>query len=218
MVKKIGKSYGDVEEGTHHCHGNASDEENIYYADAEENSWHSPYSSHSASSVSDDDGASIYEFRAACRKSCVSDSSLDQDDLESGESSEVKVDINKAERDCRICHLSLEKASPESGAPIVLGCSCKNDLAASHKQCAETWFKIRGNRICEICGSTARNVVGATEAETAEQRSEVNTSTIPPPPSETRSIWQGHRFLKFLLACLVLAFVVSWLFRFNAPG
>ncbi|KAG6535758.1 hypothetical protein ZIOFF_000787 [Zingiber officinale] len=280
-LKMIGKwkSYGDVEEGAHRCHGNESDEENICYSDAEEHSWHSPYSSHSATSVYDDDGASIDEFKAACRKSCVSDSSLDHDGLESGDSSGVKVDINKAERDCRICHLSLEKASPESDAPIVLGCSCKDDLAAAHKQCAETWFKIRGNRsgrvsrgqewlsveelgmaecrgfgsgrvlriwewhsvkesknrewlsvgkfrvgsdrvlrsldsetvgICEICGSTARNVVGATETETVEQRSEVNTLTIPPPPSETRSIWQGHRFLKFLLACLVLAFVISW--------
>ncbi|KAG6488635.1 uncharacterized protein LOC122005084 [Zingiber officinale] len=223
MAKKIGKSSGDIEEGSNHCHGNESNEESICYSDAEEHSWHSPNSSHRDSSAYDDDRASaascreIDEFRAPCRKSCVSDSSLDHDDPESGDS-EVKVDMSKAERDCRICHLSLERASPESGVPIVLGCSCKDDLAAAHKQCAETWFKIRGNKICEICGSTARNVVGSTETETVEQWNEATTGTVPPPPSEARSFWQGHRFLKFLLACLVLAFVVSWLFHFNVPG
>ncbi|KAL4386351.1 hypothetical protein GQ457_09G030190 [Hibiscus cannabinus] len=38
---------------------------------------------------------------------------------------------------------------------------CKDDLAAAHKHCAEAWFKIKGNRTCEICGSTARNVAAA---------------------------------------------------------
>lgn len=78
------------------------------------------------------------------------------------------------------------------------------------------------SRICEICGSTAHNVVGVSETEPIEQWDESNNSTAPPaappPPSESRSFWQGHRFLKFLLACLVLAFVVSWLFHFNVPG
>lgn len=76
------------------------------------------------------------------------------------------------------------------------------------------------SRICEICCSTASNVVGVSENEPSEHWNEANTSAAPPPapPSEARSFWQGHRFLKFLLACLVLAFVVSWLFHFNVPG
>lgn len=56
---------------------------------------------------------------------------------------EVKVHL---ERDCRICHLGLESNSSECGIAIELGCSCKNDLAAAHKHCAEAWFKIRGNK------------------------------------------------------------------------
>ncbi|CAL9767641.1 unnamed protein product [Musa acuminata subsp. burmannicoides] len=218
------KSSGDMEEGPHHSHLNQSDEDSLSFSDAEEHSWHSPYGYNFAGSTYNDcsvSGASDREidgFPEPCRKSCLSDSSLD-DDPETG-ASEVKIDIDKIERDCRICHLSLEKAAPESGAPIVLGCSCKDDLAAAHKQCAETWFKIKGNKICEICCSTASNVVGVSENEPSEQRNEANTSAAPPPapPSEARSFWQGHRFLKFLLACLVLAFVVSWLFHFNVPG
>lgn len=75
-----------------------------------------------------------------CWRSDGSDCSIEID-LESGLRSPHTV-----ERNCRICHLNLEGGAAESGVPIVLGCSCKDDLAAAHKQCAETWFKIRGNK------------------------------------------------------------------------
>ncbi|GFQ08877.1 hypothetical protein PHJA_003031700 [Phtheirospermum japonicum] len=49
--------------------------------------------------------------------------------------------------DCRICYLSLDITNnQDSGIPIELGCSCKDDLATAHKQCAEAWFKIKGNK------------------------------------------------------------------------
>ena len=79
------------------------------------------------------------------RGSSVSETSSLEVDLESGVT-ETKVHLAKVERDCRICHLSLDPTNQESGVPIELGCSCKGDLAASHKQCAEAWFKIKGNR------------------------------------------------------------------------
>ncbi|TQD95237.1 hypothetical protein C1H46_019159 [Malus baccata] len=71
---------------------------------------------------------------------------MEEVDLESG-LLEVKkvVHLSKVERHCRICHLGLEGGGgtdPASGVPIDLGCSCKGDLGAAHKQCAETWFKI----------------------------------------------------------------------------
>lgn len=43
-------------------------------------------------------------------------------------------------------------------------------------------------------------------------------STVPIHQAETRNFWQGHRFLNFLLACMVFAFVISWLFHFNIPS
>lgn len=86
------------------------------------------------------------------RQSSVSDFSVV--DLENGGGGGVhgdggsKVHLSKIERDCRICHLSLDLTNPESenGIPIELGCSCKDDLAAAHKHCAEAWFKIKGNK------------------------------------------------------------------------
>lgn len=132
------------------------------------------------------------------------------------------------ERDCRICQLSLDMDAThqENGIPIELGCSCKHDLAAAHKHCAEAWFKIKGNKICEICNSVARNVVGPDDIESGQQANEVNamaanaaSATAPfSSTTQTRACLNGHRFLNFLLACMVFAFVISWLFHFNIPS
>ncbi|KAF8115164.1 hypothetical protein N665_0029s0010 [Sinapis alba] len=66
-------------------------------------------------------------------------------DLELGMSQKA-VHLSQGEKDCRICHMNLDATNLESGVPIELGCSCKDDLAAAHKHCAETWFKIKGNK------------------------------------------------------------------------
>lgn len=65
-------------------------------------------------------------------------------DLECGGGDDEDVNIKEVndddDKDCRICHLSIVNDG------IVLGCCCKDDLAAAHKHCAETWFKIKGNK------------------------------------------------------------------------
>ncbi|KAI3816025.1 hypothetical protein L1987_15710 [Smallanthus sonchifolius] len=139
-----------------------------------------------------------------------------------------EMHLLKVEKDCRICHLSLDVNSEESGngIPIELGCSCKDDLAVAHKHCAEAWFKIKGNRTCEICGSTARNISSVDEVEVIDQWNEPNGSTrsqarapgVTMATSEAHNFWQGHRFLNILLASMVFAFVISWLFHFNVPS
>lgn len=83
------------------------------------------------------------------RGSSVSDTSTSSSlevDLEAEVVTETKLHLDNVERDCRICHLSLDPSNQECDLPIELGCSCKDDLAAAHKQCAEAWFKIKGNR------------------------------------------------------------------------
>ncbi|CAM0883580.1 unnamed protein product [Alopecurus aequalis] len=209
---------------------NEEEEGSQRFSDAEDRSWHSrqhsaaleDYTSTSAP-VRPGAGAGEGEGEGAVgrgRKSCVSECSLDDVDLEAGPAEITKASPDeKDEMNCRICHLGLESAAAESGAGIVLGCSCKDDLSCAHKQCAETWFKIRGNKICEICGSAACNVVGFGDAEFIEQWNESsNSRAAQAPANETQRFWQGHRFLNFLLACMVFAFVISWLFHFNVPG
>lgn len=83
------------------------------------------------------------ESRSSVSECCVN---VDLDNVEV--SDDMKVHLTKIERDCRICHLSMDMTNHEheSGTPIELGCSCKDDLAAAHKHCAEAWFKIKGNK------------------------------------------------------------------------
>lgn len=84
------------------------------------------------------------------RESSASQCLGDDVDLESGvleNNKEVHLKSDESDKDCRICHMSLDSSNQESGGVCIeLGCSCKDDLAAAHKHCAEAWFKIKGNK------------------------------------------------------------------------
>ncbi|KAI3667720.1 hypothetical protein L6452_42789 [Arctium lappa] len=160
------------------------------------------------------------------------ESSSDEIDLESGEL-EMKVHFcGGNEKQCRICHLNFEVGGGDpaedeeddggggGGDAIELGCNCKGDLGTAHKQCAETWFKIKGNMTCEICGATAQNVCGehtneagnaAIDIESGERSASVAMAVGSEPPN----FWQGRRIMNILLGCMVFAFIISWLFHFN---
>ncbi|XP_078427931.1 uncharacterized protein LOC144700298 [Wolffia australiana] len=207
----------DGEAGVHRHSEHDETDGGDSFSDGEAQSWHSAYHSRrlsNASSLSDNEASGGDEpWRG-------SDGSPEID-LERGGIGDFEAKIAKSDKDCRICHLSLVGGVQECGIAIELGCSCKDDLAAAHRQCAETWFKIKGNRICEVCGAVAKNVVGGGDSETAEQWQEGGGAATPPPgpPAEpAQSFWQSHRLLNLLLACLVLALFVSWLFHFNVPG
>ncbi|KAK1404877.1 RING-CH-type domain-containing protein [Heracleum sosnowskyi] len=145
----------------------------------------------------------------------------------SGESS--KGDESKM---CRICHLANWENS-NSEILIQLGCGCKNELGASHLSCAQTWFKLKGNRLCEICGKIALNVSGVEETYTNANNNN-NTNVILVVEwdemgrfrSSTATTARGNTVIQdrerchrncrnVVLACLVLAFIVPWLFRIN---
>uniref|UniRef100_A0A0E0FSQ1 RING-CH-type domain-containing protein n=1 Tax=Oryza nivara TaxID=4536 RepID=A0A0E0FSQ1_ORYNI len=61
---------------------------------------------------------------------------------------------------CRICHLVPEGGVGPGSEVIRIGCGCKDELGAAHRHCAEAWFRIKGDRRCEICGSDAKNIIG----------------------------------------------------------
>ncbi|XP_047972912.1 uncharacterized protein LOC125215516 [Salvia hispanica] len=168
-----------------------------------------PSSAESESAADSDKGGGLGKdgIEKGRRESSVSQCCVEIVDLEG-------VHLAKTKRDCRICHLSMDATNQDSGLSMELGCSCKEDLGAAHKQCAEAWFKIKGDKTCEICGSLAQNVVGVAETEPTETWNGASDSAA----AQTRTFWQGRRFLNFLLACMVFAFVISWLFHFNVPS
>jgi hypothetical protein len=142
-------SHIDLEKGTHRRSVAGSDAS--CFSDAEDGSCYSQfysttggsYDNYSFACVSDPEGINSVVLDSR-RVSSVSDCSVEVGIVNGVP--EIKVHLSKVERDCRICHLGLESNSHESGVPIELGCSCKDDLAAAHKQCAEAWFKIKGNK------------------------------------------------------------------------
>ncbi|KAM5587922.1 hypothetical protein ABKV19_006395 [Rosa sericea] len=129
----------------------------------------------------------------------------------------------EAESVCRICHLSSDQ-SPDRKTEtsscsvtmdlIHLGCECKDELGIAHAHCAEAWFKLKGNRMCEICGDTAKNVTGVGDNRFLEEWNERRFSGLGANTSERNvGCWRGQPFCNFLMACLVIAFVLPWFFR-----
>lgn len=120
------------------------------------------------------------------------------------------------EKICRICHLSSDQLSDPNSSLIQIGCRCKGELGSAHTFCAEAWFKLKGNRYCEICGETAKNVVGVGDnhfmIEWNGRRFPGSTSNV---SERNRGCWRGQPFCNFLMACLVIAFVLPWFFRIN---
>ncbi|KAK1354631.1 RING-CH-type domain-containing protein [Heracleum sosnowskyi] len=113
-------------------------------------------------------------------------------DIDQSGVDEVRISVETMERECRICMLSLDS---ESGIAIELGCSCKNEMAAVHQQCAETWFTSKGNRICEICKSIAQNVVIPIDTKSRQQISQVNrfvTNAVSMPVLEQRNTFSSN--------------------------
>ncbi|KAG5034190.1 hypothetical protein AAZX31_04G062200 [Glycine max] len=133
---------------------------------------------------------------------------------------------SEGERICRICHLTsgqslnattvgtVESATSED--LIQLGCACKDELGIAHGHCAEAWFKLKGNRLCEICGEAAKNVSGVTSNAFMDEWNERRFVDIDGNSSHrVVRCWRGQPFCNFLMACLVIAFVLPWFFRVN---
>ncbi|KAG7026517.1 hypothetical protein SDJN02_10519, partial [Cucurbita argyrosperma subsp. argyrosperma] len=125
------------------------------------------------------------------------------------------------ERVCRICHLASNQASePKTGTStselIQLGCGCKDELGISHTHCAEAWFKLKGNRTCEICGEIAKNIEGVGDNSFMEEWNEGRSvDSYGNTSNRGGGWWRGQPFCNFLMACLVITFVLPWFLRIN---
>ncbi|KAJ0720749.1 putative Zinc finger, RING-CH-type, Zinc finger, RING/FYVE/PHD-type [Helianthus annuus] len=60
--------------------------------------------------------------------------------------SSVAEEVDMSEKQCRICYLNVDGGDDEVVDEVMeLGCDCKDDLAIVHKECALTWFMIKGD-------------------------------------------------------------------------
>ncbi|KAJ4907896.1 RING/FYVE/PHD zinc finger superfamily protein [Raphanus sativus] len=119
---------------------------------------------------------------------------------------EVSIDGDSSDLD------SLSEVDLESGG--VTSPVKKLHSGGAHSKCAETWFKIKGNMTCEICGAMAINVAGE-QSNQESNASAHSQTTAGQTQTEARGTWHGRRVMNFLLAVVIFAFIVSWLFHFK---
>ncbi|CAN8316133.1 unnamed protein product [Cochlearia groenlandica] len=120
------------------------------------------------------------------------------------------VDMSEYEqRICRICHFGSDQTPDRvSGKSVCselieIGCNCKNELGLAHIHCAEAWFKLRGNSVCEICGCAAKNVTVRLMVE--EERSEGRDNPLYEGSRRRRGNGQSCCiFMVFLLTIILL--------------
>ncbi|KAG6405106.1 hypothetical protein SASPL_132688 [Salvia splendens] len=153
-------------------------------------------------------------------------------DLEEGGNKTLVVDVERGEacssgsmmeavagneRLCRVCHLSAKEIGKSGAELIELGCGCKGELGFAHLQCAEAWFRVKGNRLCEICGEAAINISGTGDSSFVEEWNERRWSdgSNSSASDGSRRCLQGQPLCNFLMACLVIAFILPWFFRVN---
>lgn len=71
-------------------------------------------------------------------------------------------------------------------------------------------------RQCEICGETAKNVKGGGDNRLTEECNETRSAVSATNFSARSGVYlRGQPFCNFLMACLVIAFVLPWFFRVN---
>ncbi|CAM8908846.1 unnamed protein product [Rhodiola kirilowii] len=118
-------------------------------------------------------------------------------DVKCAENDKVdKWEKEEEEMICRICHLSSDQVEIPTTL-IQLGCGCKGELGIAHVHCGEAWFKLKGNRTCEICGEAATNITGVEDHQFIEEWEYSVVETIPETPRAT-GCWQRAAFLQLL--------------------
>ncbi|XP_059290281.1 uncharacterized protein LOC132043831 [Lycium ferocissimum] len=118
------------------------------------------------------------------------------------------------EKVCRICHLDTFESGKKWVDLIEIGCGCKGELGFVHSHCAETWFKLKGNRLCEICQEIAKNVTGISDNRFIEEWNEARfIASATGSADRDRARWRGQPFCNLLIACLIIVFLLPWFLR-----
>ncbi|XP_073113406.1 uncharacterized protein [Elaeis guineensis] len=114
----------------------------------------------------------------------------------------------KEEKICRVCQMSSDCVS-QSGDLIQLGCRCRNDLGTAHRNCAELWFAMKGNRVCEICGVVARNVTGVGDSDFMLEWNDMPRTSY----FHRSTKWRYHHVCTCVAAILFVALTIHWILQ-----
>ena len=69
------------------------------------------------------------------------------------------------------------------------------------------------DRVCEICGAPAQNILGVEDSGFIEQWNDLGAENTT--MNQQTDCWQSLSLCNFLLACMVVIFILLWLFRIS---
>lgn len=109
-------------------------------------------------------------------------------DAEKGKG-DTKEDVEEAiPEDEAVCRICMDSLTEDYGETLKMECLCLGEMALAHKECAFKWFGIKGDRVCDVCGSVVNNipvtVVPFVVKETSSHSLSMEAQTV------RRAVWQ----------------------------
>ncbi|CAL1397094.1 unnamed protein product [Linum trigynum] len=101
---------------------------------------------------------------------------------------------------CRICLDTMRE-----GIKMKMACSCKGDLRLVHEACAVSWFRTKGNKICEICDQEVTNLPVIEFREDSPVKTEEETEDL---DTQNWAMNEKSSVQEFL--CLVLMSTIGY--------
>ncbi|KAG0600865.1 hypothetical protein M758_11G067100 [Ceratodon purpureus] len=104
---------------------------------------------------------------------------------------EEEETISEEEAVCRIC---MDSLTEEFGETLKMECCCLGEMALAHKECAFKWFGIKGDRVCEVCGSVVNNIP-VTVVRFPAQETTIHVQSTESQPVNRASVWKDILFM-----------------------
>lgn len=128
-------------------------------------------------------------------------------DVEKGKASakdEVEEAISEEEAVCRIC---MDSLTEDHGEILKMECRCRGEMALAHKECAFKWFGIKGDRVCDVCGSVVQNIPVTVVRYSGHEQTVSHSRSIDAQTVNRVSVWQDIPVMAIISTMAYFCFI-----------